>query len=273
MIAQFVRSNLRSTKNKKSRFRGVGAAAVGSRKAMNRLGNLWRCTAGQLGAAASGLLQQACPGTQVRDPWHPQAGSVHPCAGAVLCARCTRAGRGGRVCVPAHAASPAVDARAQRDMVRLRLQRFGVRNNPFYRIVAADARWPRDGKHLELLGSAPRLRALVRSAACTPCFLSRVSPACVPSTLSLGSTPPLPTRSSAAPSPWDSDCIPGPVPALGDVCVCAFSACHTCGPLPVRVHRLASAPRLGACALSAWRRLVLRVREAVGCARDALHPA
>jgi ribosomal protein S16 len=36
--------------------------------------------------------------------------------------------------------------------VRLRLQRFGVRNNPFYRIVAADSRWPRDGKHLELLG-------------------------------------------------------------------------------------------------------------------------
>ena len=40
----------------------------------------------------------------------------------------------------------------QRDMVRLRLQRFGVRNNPFYRIVAADSRWPRDGKALEYLG-------------------------------------------------------------------------------------------------------------------------
>jgi ribosomal protein S16 len=37
--------------------------------------------------------------------------------------------------------------------VRLRLQRFGVRNNPFYRIVAADSRWPRDGKHLEMLGT------------------------------------------------------------------------------------------------------------------------
>mmetsp|Transcript_87582 Transcript_87582/g.128104 ORF Transcript_87582/g.128104 Transcript_87582/m.128104 type:complete len:134 (+) Transcript_87582:3-404(+) len=41
----------------------------------------------------------------------------------------------------------------QRDMVRLRLQRFGVRNNPFYRIVAADSRWPRDGKALEYLGT------------------------------------------------------------------------------------------------------------------------
>ena len=37
-------------------------------------------------------------------------------------------------------------------MVRLRLQRFGVRNNPFYRIVAAHSKAPRDGKHLELLG-------------------------------------------------------------------------------------------------------------------------
>merc|ERR1712216_437083 len=67
-------------------------------------GNLWRSTAGLLGAAASGMLKQACPGTQ-------------------------------------------------RDLVRLRLQRLGVRNNPFYRIVAADSRSPRDGKHLELLGT------------------------------------------------------------------------------------------------------------------------
>ena len=36
--------------------------------------------------------------------------------------------------------------------MRLRLQRFGLRNNPFYRIVAADSRWPRDGKHIEMLG-------------------------------------------------------------------------------------------------------------------------
>ena len=42
---------------------------------------------------------------------------------------------------------------SQRDLVRLRLQRLGVRNNPFYRIVAADSRSPRDGKHLELLGA------------------------------------------------------------------------------------------------------------------------
>ena len=31
--------------------------------------------------------------------------------------------------------------------VRLRLARFGTRKFPFYRIYAADARSPRDGKH------------------------------------------------------------------------------------------------------------------------------
>ena len=41
----------------------------------------------------------------------------------------------------------------KRDMVRLRLQRFGKKNWPFYRLVAADARSPRDGKCLEYLGT------------------------------------------------------------------------------------------------------------------------
>ena len=34
-------------------------------------------------------------------------------------------------------------------VVRLRLQRFGMRNHPFYRIVAADSRFPRDGRFIE----------------------------------------------------------------------------------------------------------------------------
>lgn len=34
-------------------------------------------------------------------------------------------------------------------VVRIRLQRMGLRNLPFYRIVVADARAPRDGKFLE----------------------------------------------------------------------------------------------------------------------------
>ena len=38
-------------------------------------------------------------------------------------------------------------------MVKLRLQRFGANKKPFYRIVAADSRSPRDGKFLEILGT------------------------------------------------------------------------------------------------------------------------
>lgn len=34
-------------------------------------------------------------------------------------------------------------------VVRIRLQRFGQRNLPFYRIVVADARAKRDGKFIE----------------------------------------------------------------------------------------------------------------------------
>ena len=37
--------------------------------------------------------------------------------------------------------------------VRIRLARGGAKKRPFYRIVAADARSPRDGRFLEQLGS------------------------------------------------------------------------------------------------------------------------
>lgn len=36
--------------------------------------------------------------------------------------------------------------------VRIRLMRFGRRKRPFYRVVAADSRAPRDGKFLDILG-------------------------------------------------------------------------------------------------------------------------
>ncbi|KAF1772679.1 Ribosomal protein S16 domain [Phytophthora cactorum] len=42
-------------------------------------------------------------------------------------------------------------------VVRLRLARWGRKDLPFYRIVAADARAPRDGKHLEIV----RLRCVI----------------------------------------------------------------------------------------------------------------
>mmetsp|Transcript_5020 Transcript_5020/g.11984 ORF Transcript_5020/g.11984 Transcript_5020/m.11984 type:complete len:106 (+) Transcript_5020:254-571(+) len=38
-------------------------------------------------------------------------------------------------------------------VVRLRLQRFGRTHAPFYRMVAANARTPRDGKFLEIVGT------------------------------------------------------------------------------------------------------------------------
>lgn len=38
-------------------------------------------------------------------------------------------------------------------MVKIRLARHGAKKHPFYRIVAADARAPRDGRFLERLGS------------------------------------------------------------------------------------------------------------------------
>ncbi|KAG8374201.1 hypothetical protein BUALT_Bualt11G0106400 [Buddleja alternifolia] len=37
-------------------------------------------------------------------------------------------------------------------VVRLRLSRLGCKNRAFYRLMAADSRSPRDGKHLEVLG-------------------------------------------------------------------------------------------------------------------------
>ncbi len=37
--------------------------------------------------------------------------------------------------------------------VKLRLKRMGAKQKPFYRIVAADARSPRDGRFIETVGT------------------------------------------------------------------------------------------------------------------------
>ena len=37
--------------------------------------------------------------------------------------------------------------------VKLRLKRMGAKQKPFYRIVAADSRFPRDGRFIEILGT------------------------------------------------------------------------------------------------------------------------
>ena len=38
-------------------------------------------------------------------------------------------------------------------MVKIRLRRMGAKKNPFYRIVVADSRFPRDGRCIEEIGT------------------------------------------------------------------------------------------------------------------------
>lgn len=38
-------------------------------------------------------------------------------------------------------------------MVKIRLRRLGAKKAPFYRIVVADSRYPRDGRFIEELGT------------------------------------------------------------------------------------------------------------------------
>ncbi len=38
-------------------------------------------------------------------------------------------------------------------MVKIRLRRMGAKKNPFYRIIVADSRAPRDGKFIEEIGT------------------------------------------------------------------------------------------------------------------------
>lgn len=37
--------------------------------------------------------------------------------------------------------------------VKLRLTRIGAKKNPYYRVVVADSRFPRDGRFIEILGT------------------------------------------------------------------------------------------------------------------------
>ena len=38
-------------------------------------------------------------------------------------------------------------------MVKIRLRRMGAKKAPYYRVVVADSRYPRDGRFIEILGS------------------------------------------------------------------------------------------------------------------------
>lgn len=37
-------------------------------------------------------------------------------------------------------------------MVKIRLRRMGAKKSPFYRVVVADSRYPRDGRFIEEIG-------------------------------------------------------------------------------------------------------------------------
>ena len=43
-------------------------------------------------------------------------------------------------------------------MVKIRLRRMGAKKRPFYRIVVADARSPRDGRFIEEVGYEERAK-------------------------------------------------------------------------------------------------------------------
>ena len=38
-------------------------------------------------------------------------------------------------------------------MVKIRLRRMGAKKAPFYRVVVADSRYPRDGRFIEEIGT------------------------------------------------------------------------------------------------------------------------
>lgn len=42
--------------------------------------------------------------------------------------------------------------------VKIRLRRTGAKKNPFYRIVVADSRYPRDGRFIEEIGTYDPLK-------------------------------------------------------------------------------------------------------------------
>ena len=43
-------------------------------------------------------------------------------------------------------------------MVKIRLSRFGAKKKPYYRIVVADSRSPRDGRFIEIIGNYDPLK-------------------------------------------------------------------------------------------------------------------
>ncbi len=50
-------------------------------------------------------------------------------------------------------------------MVKIRLRRMGAKKAPYYRIVVADGRFPRDGRFIEEIGTADRAKEWLKNGA------------------------------------------------------------------------------------------------------------
>ena len=58
-------------------------------------------------------------------------------------------------------------------MVKIRLRRMGAKKAPFYRIVVADSRYPRDGRFIEEIGTYNPLTQPAAPTAATASLPSR----------------------------------------------------------------------------------------------------
>ena len=72
--------------------------------------------------------------------------------------------------------------------VKIRLRRMGAKKNPFYRIVVADSRYPRDGRFIEEIGTYDPLKTQTRQSSGSPTALSPPIPLRISSRRAASST-------------------------------------------------------------------------------------
>ena len=70
-------------------------------------------------------------------------------------------------------------------MVKIRLRRMGAKKAPFYRVVVADSRFPRDGRFIEEIGTTIPAFPPLRSRSTPSALRTGSSPALSPLTLSV----------------------------------------------------------------------------------------
>ena len=67
-------------------------------------------------------------------------------------------------------------------MVKIRLRRMGAKKAPYYRVVVADSRYPRDGRFIEEIGTITPASPLPRSRSTLTALVSGSRPALSPPT-------------------------------------------------------------------------------------------